>query len=54
MTSAKRAKNKSSVKMNKGLKKPYDKQHLTAQPSQDDTTFPFLDLPGEIRNMIYD
>jgi hypothetical protein len=31
-----------------------DEQTLTSQPHQDDITFPFLVLPGEMRNTVYE
>jgi hypothetical protein len=54
MASVKRAANESKAGTTKRQRKSRCAQAPTAQPRQDDTVFPFLDLPGEICNMIYE
>ncbi|CAG5156996.1 uncharacterized protein ALTATR162_LOCUS4789 [Alternaria atra] len=54
MSPAKRATNRSSTNTTKQHKKLRDEQDPTAPPRQDDTVFPFLDMAGEIRIVIYE
>jgi hypothetical protein len=54
MVPSKQTKNKNRTSTSKQLEELGNVQDTTVQPRQDDATFPFLSLPGEIRNMIYE
>jgi hypothetical protein len=54
MVPSKQTINKNSTSTSKQLEELGNMQDTAVQLRQDDATFPFLSLPGEIRNMIYE